>query len=56
MLVALGADAVRQRLAWFAAHEAVVSVVTGALLIVVGFLMITNLLVRLSAYFPQFPV
>ncbi|HOC14378.1 MAG TPA: cytochrome c biogenesis protein CcdA [Propionicimonas sp.] len=56
VLVALGADAVRRRLAWFTAHEAVVSVVTGVLLMIVGFLMITNLLVRLSQFFPQFPV
>lgn len=53
ILVALGADAVRRRLSWFAAHEALVSGVTGALLILVGFLMITNLLVRASQFFPQ---
>lgn len=56
VLVALGADAVRRRLSWFAAHEGAVSIVTGALLMVVGFLMITNLLVRLSQFFPQFPI
>lgn len=56
VLVALGADAVRRRLAWFTRHEAVVSVVTGGLLVVVGFLMITNLFVSLSRFFPQFPV
>jgi cytochrome c-type biogenesis protein len=52
VLVALGANAVRLRLAWFARHEAVVSVVTGSMLVVVGFLMMTNLLVRLSQFFP----
>ncbi len=56
VLVALGADAVRARLSWVARHETAVSVVTGGLLMIVGFLMITNLLVRLSAFFPQFPV
>lgn len=56
VLVALGADAVRQRLAWLTAHEGAVSIVTGALLVLVGFLMITNLLVRLSQFFPQFAV
>ena len=56
VLVALGADAVRQRLAWFTRHEMAVSLVTGGLLMVVGFLMITNLFVRLNQYFPQFPV
>ena len=56
VLVALGADAVRQRLAWFTRHEMAVSLVTGGLLMVVGFLMITNLFVRLNQYFTQFPV
>ncbi|WP_347350776.1 cytochrome c biogenesis protein CcdA [Intrasporangium sp.] len=56
ILVALGADAVRVRLAWLARHEAVVSVATGTLLVVVGFLMITNLLVSLSRFFPTFAV
>jgi len=53
VLVALGANAVRSRLSWFARHEGAVSIVTGCLLMVVGFLMITNLLARLSQYFPQ---
>lgn len=52
ILVALGADAVRSRLRWLARHEAVVSVVTGTLLVVVGFLMLTNLLIRLSQFAP----
>lgn len=56
VLVALGADAVRERLAWFARHEMAVSLVTGTLLMVVGFLMITNLFVRLNQFFPQFPI
>ncbi len=56
VLVALGADAVRRQLSWFARHETAVSIVTGALLMLVGFLMITNLLVRVSQFFPQFPV
>lgn len=56
ILVALGANAMRRRLTWFATHEAVVSVVTGVMLIVVGFLMMTNLLVRLSQFFPAISV
>lgn len=56
VLVALGADAVRQRLAWFTKHEAAVSVVTGVLLMVVGFLMITDLFVMLNQFFPQLPI
>ncbi len=52
VLVALGATAVSRRLAWLARHEAAVSLVSGALLIVTGFLMITNLLGRLSGLVP----
>lgn len=56
ILVALGANAVRLRLAWFVRHEAVVSTVTGSLLVVVGFLMMTNLLIRLSQFFPAIAI
>jgi cytochrome c-type biogenesis protein len=56
VLVALGADSLRQRLGWFARHDAAVSVVTGSMLVVVGFLMMTNLLVRLSQFFPTITV
>lgn len=56
VLVALGADAVRRRLSWFIRHEAAVSLVTGALLVVVGFLMITNLFVKLNQFIPQLPI
>lgn len=56
ILVALGASALGRRLAWFARHEGAVSVVTGSLLMLVGFLMMTNLLVRLSQFFPGIPV
>jgi cytochrome c-type biogenesis protein len=56
VLVAVGATAVNQRLVWFRKHEAAVSLVTGAMLIVVGFLMITNLFVKLSGSLPQFGI
>lgn len=56
VLVALGADAVRQRLSWFTRHDTAVAVVTGGLLMVVGFLMFTNLFVRLNQFVPQFPI
>lgn len=56
VLVALGADAVRNRLAWLTNHQAMVSIVTGGLLMVVGFLMLTNLFARLAQFSPQFPV
>jgi cytochrome c-type biogenesis protein len=50
ILVAVGATAVSHRLGWFRDHHALVSRVTGTLLVVVGFLMITNLFVRLSGF------
>jgi cytochrome c-type biogenesis protein len=56
ILVALGANALGNRLTWFARREAAVSVVTGSLLVIVGFLMMTNLFVRLSQYFPGISV
>jgi cytochrome c-type biogenesis protein len=48
ILVALGATTVSQRLGWLRDHHAAVSAVTGALLVAVGLLMITNLFVRVS--------
>jgi cytochrome c-type biogenesis protein len=56
VLVAVGATAVNARLLWFRKHEAAVSLVTGAMLIVVGFLMITNLFVKLSGVLPNFGI
>jgi cytochrome c-type biogenesis protein len=56
VLVAVGATAANQRLVWFRRHEAGVSLVTGAMLILVGFLMITNLFVKLSGVLPQFGI
>jgi cytochrome c-type biogenesis protein len=56
ILVALGADSLRQRLGWFARHDVAVSVITGSMLVIVGFLMMTNLLVRLSQFFPTITV
>jgi cytochrome c-type biogenesis protein len=48
VLVAIGATAVSARLGWFRRHHVAVSRATGALLVAVGFLMITNTFVRLS--------
>jgi cytochrome c-type biogenesis protein len=56
ILVAIGATAANRRLVWFRKHEAGVSLVTGAMLIVVGFLMITNLFVKLSGALPTFGI
>ena len=56
ILVAVGASAANRRLAWFRRHEAGVSLVTGAMLILVGFLMITNLFAKLSGSLPRFGI
>jgi cytochrome c-type biogenesis protein len=51
ILVAVGATSVSHRLGWLREHHTAVSVVTGGLLVIVGFLMITNTFVRLSTLF-----
>jgi len=51
ILVAVGATAVSHRLGWLRDHNRAVSMVTGAMLVVVGFLMITNTFARLSGLF-----
>jgi cytochrome c-type biogenesis protein len=56
VLVAVGASAVSERLVWFRRHESGVSMVTGGMLILVGFLMITNLFVKLSGVLPNFGI
>jgi cytochrome c-type biogenesis protein len=56
VLVAVGATAVNRRLVWFRKHEAGVSLVTGAMLILVGFLMITNLFIKMSGIIPNFGI
>ncbi len=52
VLVCGGASGLLGRLRWFNEHRRGVDAATGALLIVVGFLMITGLLTRLSALIP----
>jgi len=52
ILVAVGATAVSHRLGWFRDHYTAVSRVTGAMLVLVGFLMITNTFARLSGLLP----
>lgn len=49
LAVALGASWVSQRLAWMGRHHQAVSRLTGALLVTMGVLMLTNMLGRLSA-------
>jgi len=52
VLVALGATAVSERLSWLRRHQAAVDAVTGAMLVAIGFLMITNTFARLSGALP----
>jgi cytochrome c-type biogenesis protein len=52
VLVAVGATSISQRLGWLRRHHRQVSIVTGALLVAVGFLMITNTFARLSPLVP----
>lgn len=52
VLVALGATSVSHRLGWLRQHHRAVSVVTGVMLVAVGFLMITNTFARLSPLIP----
>lgn len=56
IFVALGVSALGNRLNWFVRHEAAVSMVTGSMLVIVGFLMMTNLFVRLSQFVPGFTI
>lgn len=52
VLVAVGATSVSHRLGWLRHHHRLVSVVTGVMLVAVGFLMITNTFARLSPLIP----
>jgi len=54
VLVAVGATSVSHRLGWLRDHHRLVSMATGALLVAVGFLMITNSFARLSRLVPSF--
>jgi cytochrome c-type biogenesis protein len=54
ILVALGATAVSHRLGWFRRHQRAVDLVAGAMLVAVGFLMITNSFAKLSGLLPAF--
>jgi cytochrome c-type biogenesis protein len=56
VLVAVGATEVHRRLLWFREHSAGVALVSGAMLVAVGFLMFTDLFVRLSGYVPNFAI
>jgi cytochrome c-type biogenesis protein len=48
LAVAMGATWVARRLGWVGRHHRAVSLVSGAMLVVLGFLMVTNLVARLA--------
>ena len=50
--MAVGATSISQRLSFLRRHQRAVARVTGAMLIAVGFLMITNTFARLSGLIP----
>ncbi len=52
VLVALGAHSLTARLGWLAHHHRLVSGISGSLLVVLGFLMITNRFARLASLIP----
>ncbi|HET9657710.1 MAG TPA: cytochrome c biogenesis protein CcdA [Kineosporiaceae bacterium] len=52
VLVALGVNEVSRRLRWLTRHHVGVGLVTGAALMITGFLMITNLFAKLSGALP----
>jgi cytochrome c-type biogenesis protein len=54
LAVALGAASVARRLSWMSRHHHAVSMVTGAFLVIVGTLMVTNLLARLASVTTSF--
>ncbi len=49
LAVAMGATWLARRLGWVGRHHRAVSLVSGAMLVGLGFLMVTNLLARLAA-------
>lgn len=56
VLIAAGATDISRRLSFFQKHYTAVSVVAGTLLIVTGFLMVTNLFSRIAGFTPTFGV
>lgn len=50
VLLALGATGVTERLSWFTRHQKAVQTVSGILLLLVGFLLLTDLLAPLSSF------
>lgn len=54
--VALGSARVTRHFDWFRRHHVAISLATGALLVIVGFLMVTNMFSRLAGLMPGFGI
>ena len=52
LIVAVGADSVARRFGWFQRHQRAVSVTSGLLLVLMGFLMVTDRFTQLAALIP----
>ncbi len=53
LLVAVGADFITHRLGWFQHHQRAMSLTSGLLLVLLGFLMMTDQFSRLAAFVPS---
>lgn len=53
ILVAIGAGEMSGRLSWFRKHHSGVALATGIMLVLVGFAMVTDLMVKLSSFMPN---
>lgn len=54
--VALGSARVTRHFDWFRRHHVAISLATGALLVIVGFLIVTNMFSRLAGLMPGFGI
>jgi cytochrome c-type biogenesis protein len=54
LAIAMGATWVARRLGWVGRHHRAVSIVSGAMLVVLGILMVTNTFARLAAFTAPF--
>jgi len=52
LLVAVGADSITSHLGWFQRHQRAISMTSGLLLVLLGFLMVTNRFAQLAALAP----
>ena len=52
VLVAMGATEITARLGWLRKHEMAMSLLSGAMLVLIGFAMVTNIFGKLSGLIP----